>query len=139
MLNRLLARLQFKILFSLFLFVVVLDQTTKILMRKYFPNAVVYNTGAAFGILEGWQPLFVGLAAVIFVASLWLMNKSRWLEFSLLAAGAIGNLIDRIFFGVVVDFIPAGFWPTFNVADAALSAAVLLLVVRIVGHPKYDA
>ena len=98
--------------------------------------------GAAFGILtntpELWRRLFfiiVTLVAVAVIAGLIWKAHERLLviAFSLIAGGAIGNLIDRIRFGEVVDFIQwyvkSYYWPSFNVADSAISIGVGLLVI----------
>lgn len=135
--------------------VVVLDQVTKLaavsLLDRESPVEVLpilnlvlaYNTGAAFSILStagGWQRwLFVGLALVICAFILhWLRSLPRIarltpLALSLILGGAVGNVIDRLRTGAVVDFIDfhAGgwHWPAFNVADSAICAGAALLVL----------
>jgi len=102
-----------------------------------------YNPGAAFSFLSsasGWQRwFFIGLALlVIGVLVVWLRRLTREqgrmaLALALILGGAAGNLIDRLFYGHVIDFIDlyygAWHWPTFNIADSAitLGAALLLL------------
>ena len=135
----------------------VLDQLTKMVASNHLvygvPRAVMpcfnwtllHNTGAAFSLLNdaaGWQRwLFSSIAVVVGSVVVWrlaTMERSERLEATALAfvlGGAIGNLIDRLRFGYVVDFIQvhyqeAWYFPTFNVADAAISVgAVLLLVI----------
>jgi signal peptidase II len=134
--------------------IVFLDQLTKFLAAGYllphepvtllpFLNlTLVHNTGAAFGFLSsasGWQNVFfiivaVTAAAAIVVLLYRLTPKDRWLgvALALILGGAIGNLIDRLTYGYVVDFIDVFYgpwhWPAFNVADSAITvgAAVLL-------------
>jgi len=135
--------------------VVLLDLYTKQLamqhLELYRPNAVfswlnftlAHNTGAAFSFLAssgGWQRWFLSAVAVIIVAVLlvWLWrlpHRARLLPsaLSLVIGGAIGNLIDRIRFGYVVDFIDVHYagwhWPAFNLADSAIVVGVILLLL----------
>ncbi|MCY4245658.1 MAG: signal peptidase II [Gammaproteobacteria bacterium] len=103
---------------------------------------LVYNPGAAFGLLSdagGWQTvLFATVAAAVsalVVFLLWKMQPgqpARAAGLCLILGGAMGNLSDRVFIGAVVDFVDLhyrGFhWPAFNIADAAISCGVFLLV-----------
>lgn len=142
--------------------VLVLDQLTKVLAERHlalhdpvpvlplFNLTLVYNRGAAFSFLNtagGWQRwLFAGVAlAVSAYIVYWLRSIPRgqlWLPtaLSLVLGGAVGNLIDRLRLGVVVDFIDVYYgtwhWPAFNVADAAISVgAVMLVVSALRGNP----
>ena len=106
--------------------------------------ALLHNPGAAFGILSnqsGWQVGFlVGvslLAAIGLVLWIWLQRDESFytlLPLVFVLAGAIGNGIDRVRFGFVVDFISLYYerwsWPTFNVADLVISLGVLLLILK---------
>ena len=98
------------------------------------------NTGAAFGILSDQRTLLIliTIAALIFI--FWYsfrFQNSRWMQCALgfLLGGAIGNFIDRIFLGSVVDFLQFGieskrlFWPTFNVADVSVCIGAGMLIV----------
>ena len=137
------------------LVVVVADQTTKVAAVALLdPGSSVeliptldlvlaYNTGAAFSFLStagGWQRwLFIGLAVVIcgFILH-WLRElprHARWypLALSLILGGAVGNVIDRVRIGAVVDFIDFHVgdwhWPAFNVADSAICVGAALVVL----------
>ena len=96
----------------------------------------IQNTGAAFGILDGNRFLFVifTLMLCVFMLSIW---KKPWmkryhLSVALIIAGAIGNSIDRIVRGYVVDFIDLSFFPAiFNVADIAVCCGTVLLALLI--------
>ena len=104
---------------------------------------LVHNRGAAFSFLAqagGWQQwLFSALAVIISVVCvLMLKNADRrdWqtaLPLALIIGGALGNLIDRIRFGYVIDFVHWYYgsfhWPVFNLADSAISIAAVLLIV----------
>ncbi|WP_018921323.1 signal peptidase II [Salsuginibacillus kocurii] len=134
--------------------IISLDQWTKRLVvnnmeiRESIPviDGFLYltshrNAGAAFGILQGQQWLFYIVTVVVTVALIYYMylyaGRSVWygLPLGLLLGGAIGNFIDRILFGEVVDFVDVYFgaysFPIFNVADAALVIGVILLLGRI--------
>ena len=137
--------------------VLVLDQWTKHLVdlhiRRhevvtiipgFFNLTNVRNPGAAFGIFSDmhsrWRSLFfilVTLVAVLVIAALIRKSHERLLvfAFSLIAGGAIGNVIDRIRYGEVVDFIQwyvkSYYWPSFNVADSAISIGVTLLAIDL--------
>jgi signal peptidase II len=103
---------------------------------------LVHNTGAAFSFLAdagGWQQWFFGsLAVIISIACVWMLAKSSrsdWrnaLPLALIVGGALGNLIDRIRFGYVVDFVHWYWrdfhWPVFNIADSAITLAAILLI-----------
>ncbi|GIX35667.1 MAG: lipoprotein signal peptidase [Lysobacteraceae bacterium] len=112
---------------------------------------LAYNTGAAFSFLaeaSGWQRwLFAGFAlgiSALLTHWLWRLPREDWrqaLPFSLIIGGALGNLVDRIRHGHVVDFIDwhwRGYhWPAFNVADAAIvTGAVALIVFSFVRSGK---
>ena len=133
----------------------VLDQITKhwvagsmdlyqsVNMTAFFNITYVHNPGAAFSFLAdqpGWQRWFfaaiAAIASVIFVV--WLAktpkeNKSLSIAFALMLSGALGNLIDRVLLGYVIDFldfyIGSYHWPAFNVADSAIFVGALLMVL----------
>ena len=133
--------------------IVVIDQITKyVVVQKFtlhetlyvtsFFNWVrVHNTGAAFSMFAdagGWQRLFFIVVAI--VASVWVVwllrrypqQKLFCLALGMILGGAIGNLIDRVLYGHVVDFVQvhyAGyFFPAFNVADSAITCGAALLI-----------
>jgi signal peptidase II len=133
--------------------IVVIDQITKyFIMQKFalhetlfvtpFFNLVhVRNTGAAFSMLAnagGWQRVFfIAIAVVASVWVVWLLRrhpgqKLFCLALGMILGGAIGNLIDRVWLGSVVDFVQvhsAGyFFPAFNVADSAITCGAALLI-----------
>lgn len=144
--------------FGLSAAVVILDRLTKwwaleallphrpVEILPVFNLTLVFNRGAAFSFLAnagGWQRMFfVVLALAISIGlAAWLIRSAwqqRWLAASLalILGGAIGNVIDRIRLGYVVDFLDfhaAGWhWPAFNVADSAITVgAVMLLIVSL--------
>ncbi|MGH8234878.1 MAG: signal peptidase II [Rhodanobacteraceae bacterium] len=141
--------------------VIVLDQITKAIVLRTLvpdmPHAVIphflnwtlaFNRGAAFSFLAdgaGWQTWLFGLLAVAVSIGLivWLTRTRRgdWrtaLPVALIIGGALGNLIDRLVHGRVTDFIQVYWhtwsWPTFNIADSAITVgAVALIVFGLIG------
>ncbi|MEJ2671947.1 MAG: signal peptidase II [Deltaproteobacteria bacterium] len=137
----------------------VLDQVSKALISLKLPvggkapvipgllNLVnIHNKGAAFGLFSGWSAqyawlFFVATTALVLAVLgylLWRLPEDHWpaaLGYSLILTGALGNLIDRLRLGEVVDFIDVYYghyhWPAFNVADSlvCVGAAVLVWVV----------
>ena len=134
--------------------VVILDQLTKIgfdtrlqygeriHIAPFFDFTLLYNPGAAFSFLAdetGWQRWFftaLALCAVVFI--LWMMHKNRhqhrfMLALALILGGALGNVIDRIAYGHVVDFLlfywHQWYYPAFNIADCAITGGAILLIV----------
>ena len=98
------------------------------------------NTGAAFGILSDQRTLLILITVAALIFIFWYsfrFQNSRWMQCALgfLLGGAIGNFIDRVFLGSVVDFLQFGieskrlFWPTFNVADVSVCIGAGMLIV----------
>ncbi len=95
------------------------------------------NSGAAFGILPNQGNLFILIAVAVVIAIVvyyrqlpagdWLIRISLGLQLG----GAIGNLLDRLRLGYVIDFIDISFWPIFNLADASITIGILLIVYRL--------
>jgi len=135
------------------LIVMLLDQFTKVLIvgsfqlgesslvTSFFNVVRVHNSGAAFSFLagaSGWQRwFFVGLGAVAAVFITWMLLRHGQqtlfaFALSMILGGAIGNVIDRLLYGHVVDFIQvhwAGwYFPAFNVADSAISVGAACLI-----------
>ena len=143
---------------------VALDQATKLAigatMRLYesipvisfFNLTYVHNEGAAFSFLSdagGWQRwFFSGLAAIIsIIIGIWLarLKKHEILlatSLALILGGAIGNLIDRLAYGYVIDFLDFYYktwhWPAFNVADSAITIGVGLMVLESFSDSKHE-
>ncbi len=144
--------------------VLLLDQVTKYLIVSrvrmneiipvipgFFNITHVHNRGAAFSLLatapEAFRGAFFIIITVIAVAVIaFLIVKTREplsvISFSLIAGGAVGNLIDRVRHGEVVDFIQwyvkSLYWPSFNVADSAITIGVALLAIEMVFVKKTE-
>lgn len=135
------------------LLVILADQFTKLLIlssfqygdsrfvTSFFNIVRVHNTGAAFSFLAGaagWQRWFfigLGLAATVFIV--WMLRRHGHqtlfaLALALILGGAIGNVVDRLLHGYVVDFIQlhwrGWYFPSFNIADSAISVGAALLI-----------
>ncbi|MDX2418105.1 MAG: signal peptidase II [Xanthomonadales bacterium] len=112
-------------------------------LTSWLNMTLAHNYGAAFSFLSdagGWQRwLFTGLASVVtIVLIVWLFRLQAWEKMTaaalgLIIGGAVGNLIDRINHGYVVDFIDVYYrdwhWPAFNLADSAITCGVILLLI----------
>ncbi len=140
--------------------IVLLDQATKAwiehafafgerlpIIPGWFDLTLVYNKGAAFSFLSdaaGWQRWFfigIGVAATVFIV--WLLRRHAGermfsLALALIMGGAIGNVVDRVFRGQVVDFFLAYYdryhFPAFNVADSAITVGAALLILDELGR-----
>ena len=107
----------------------------------------VRNSGAAFGMFPQGGTLFLAIAVVVVCAIAWYYlqrahTSPLWVRLSLglMLGGALGNLVDRVRFGYVVDFIDLGWWPVFNVADSSIVVGVTLLAVYMAFiQPKHAA
>jgi len=134
--------------------IIAIDQATKVAMLRafapgevrpftsFFSLVLAFNTGAAFSFLanaSGWQGQFltgVGIAAALFI--LWLLARHGAqtifsLALALILGGALGNVVDRLMYGHVVDFLLFHYrglsWPAFNVADSAIVGGAGLLIL----------
>lgn len=106
------------------------DRLAKILIQEK-----TRNYGAAFGILQGYKVLFIIVSFILIAVIIYYMRKAKtWLlvlSLALILAGTISNLMDRLFFGYVIDVINPGFIPSFNIADVSNTAGAVLLVAYI--------
>ena len=135
--------------------IVISDQITKQLVlsnlkeigsipiiQNIFHLTYVENRGAAFGILQNQKYFFVIMKFIVITAIIYVLIKHKDLRksvvicLSLIVGGAIGNLIDRLRFGFVVDFFDFIIWPVFNIADMAIVLAQILLIYIVL---KYDS
>ena len=136
------------------LIVVLFDQISKITMSRllafgqsepvtsFYNLVMVYNKGAAFSFLadqQGWQRyLFAGISLAASLLIIWMLKRNPsqrlfcW-ALALILGGAIGNLIDRLAYGHVIDFLDVYFygwhWPAFNVADSAITIGAGLFIL----------
>lgn len=141
------------------LFIILLDQATKYSIQEqvplhhrievipgFFNLTHVRNPGGAFGILVGKRSglgtvFFVGVSVIAIGSILFLIRRARedektlTLSLSLVLAGAIGNLIDRLRYGEVIDFLEfylsSFYWPAFNIADSAICIGIGLMAIQM--------
>lgn len=150
---------------ALSLVILIFDQWSKIAiddsMRLYesiaiFPHfnlTYVRNTGAAFSFLSdagGWQRWFFSVMAlaisIVLVIYLWRLKKQETLlavALALVLGGAIGNLVDRLLYGYVIDFLDLYYqtwhWPAFNIADTAISLGIFLMLLENFGIGSHSS
>lgn len=111
---------------------------TKVLIPNFFNITLVHNTGAAFNILTGNRVLLIVIGVTAFIGLLIYLRRydsltdMDILTYSLLLGGIMGNLIDRIFHGYVIDYISLIFngkyFPVFNFADICIVVSIILLI-----------
>ncbi len=144
-------------------FIIALDQITKSLVhlklsvgeslpviKNVLHITLVTNTGAAFGIFKNATPVFIliSISAVIFVSVLiiniikkasFFKNLRFDIALLLIISGALGNLIDRIRLGYVIDFIDVRIWPVFNIADTSITIGTCLLLLSFLKNTDSSA
>jgi signal peptidase II len=97
----------------------------------------ILNPGAAFGILENQRFFFILIAVILIFAIVYFyskiikLNKLFQLGIAMLFSGAIGNMIDRIFIGKVIDYIDFRIWPIFNLADIAIVCGCIIIIYEL--------
>jgi signal peptidase II len=157
---------KYTIFFLTVVTVTLLDQATKafihstmslyssrVMIDGFLSITYVRNPGAAFGFLAQAPPFFrsvffvlVTLLAIGMILYYLITSRADQpglvLALSLIFSGALGNLIDRLRFGEVIDFIDVYFrshhWPAFNVADSAISVGAMIMILEMVRHSKDD-
>lgn len=143
---------------ALALILLLIDQITKYLVDTFivygstiniipiydFLNITnIHNTGAAFSIFQGRNFAFAFLIIIFLTAlAIWLyknhfkLSKIQKYAFALILSGGLGNLIDRLLRGAVIDFIDIGInnlrWPSFNVADSCITIAASLIIIEMI-------
>lgn len=131
-----------------FCLIIVVDQMTKILAKNilcdgnnidispWFHLILSYNTGAAWSMFSGYSTILAMLGIIMLVYFIrlyrrWESKSERW-SLPFICAGILGNTIDRIVYGHVIDFISIDIWnyrwPTFNIADSSIFAGVIILL-----------
>ena len=121
--------------------VLLADQLTKFFVRTSFELgetkslfSYVQNKGSLFGAMQGSVIPLIIISIVALAILIYYYNKLKestflYTMYALLIAGILGNLIDRIFLGYVVDFIDFRFWPVFNIADICITVSIIGLLI----------
>ena len=144
----------FKVL-SVSSLVVIVDRLTKyVLFRNLslgesvkvvpglFHITLVLNSGAAFGLFKGRSVFFTVSTALVIVFICFYILRGGCKDLLTLTAlglvlgGAAGNLIDRVLFGYVIDFLDFRIWPVFNIADASITIGAFILAVRLIFNKR---
>jgi len=146
------------------LFSLVLDQVTKAMataylqmwtpveVMPYFNLMLAHNTGAAFSFLAdagGWQRWFfsilaflVSIAIIVWIKKLKPEEKTLGIALAFILGGAVGNLIDRLRFGYVVDFLDFyvgdAHWPAFNIADSSIFIGAAIMIISSFRQPAAE-
>ena len=144
--------------FAVAALVVIIDQSTKRLIWEFYQYTggtdildgflrfrLSKNTGAVFGIMSGSRALLIIITIISIIALILFAYRmrhapaSRRVCLGLVLGGAFGNLVDRLATGEVLDFIDMGIaayrWPTYNVADIAVTVGAVLLIIGFIRHP----
>lgn len=114
----------------------------KPVMGHFLYFTQVHNTGGAFGLFSNFSLLFVIMGVLVPVLILIFFKKlidkgPAWIVgTAFILGGAIGNLIDRVLYGYVIDFIDVRFWPIFNVADISITVGIGILFIVIMREGK---
>ena len=134
--------------------IIITDRITKIffskllslgetlpIIRNVFHLTLVHNTGIAFGLFKDQGIVFIIIpiiAVILLIFNIFYYRNNKELSriylfgFSLILGGAIGNLIDRIAFGYVIDFIDLRIWPVFNIADSAITVGAVIIAIKCI-------
>ncbi len=137
--------------------VLILDQGTKYavlsgmiegdsypIIENVFHLTFVRNPGAAFGMMPNKTYFFISVSLVVLAGIIYyyrtIPKEQKWLRIAmgLVAGGAVGNLIDRVRFGHVVDFFDFRVWPVFNIADSAIVVAVAIIFLYLIREGKNE-
>ena len=107
---------------------------SKVLIPEFLSLTYTTNTGAIFGMLRGMNTLLIVVGLVIIIWLIYYLYTETKSEntsyfFALIIGGAVSNLIDRVVYGSVIDFINFYFWPTFNIADSAITVGVIAIII----------
>lgn len=113
-------------------------------IKDVFHITIVFNTGAAFGILNN-KNCFLVCISVIFIIFLLIIisrdNEKNFLtklSYGLILGGALSNLFDRILYGYVIDYLDFQIWPVFNLSDACITIGVSLIILQSIKQRKNE-
>jgi len=131
---------------TLFAVLLFIDQYTKHIIRTEFPlyynvkvlpglwHTYVQNTGATWGMMQDSNVFFIWISVIAFGLLLYFYDQFSTtfekIAYTLLLVGLWGNLIDRVSFGFVIDFIDFGWFPVFNIADSCITVGIILFLLE---------
>lgn len=127
---------------SFILFIILIDQTSKYIVLSNSSNTLellsfleltlITNTGASFGIFQNSNYILALLGILIILIFVYIYSNTSEvyskLSISMIIAGGIGNTLDRLLNGYVIDFINFSFWPAFNIADTFITIGAMILI-----------
>ncbi|UCC95627.1 MAG: signal peptidase II [Candidatus Omnitrophota bacterium] len=105
------------------------------IIKGIFHITVVFNKGAAFGILRGKTTFLIYIGLIFILFFLFFMRKEKekklpfLISYGLILGGAFSNLCDRVFLGYVIDYIDLRIWPVFNLSDTCISVGIFILLL----------
>jgi signal peptidase II len=128
--------------------VTIIDQLLKLAAQSFLPGQPVpligivklsytQNTGAAFSLFTGFSGYLAVIGLVVAASIIYFQRRLKfndyWLQFGLafILGGSLGNLLDRLLHGFVIDYIDLTYWPVFNLADVMINLGVLLIVIKL--------
>ena len=126
----------------LVVWLIAVDQLTKLMVRVMTPDIYIgilslhltTNTGAIFGYFKGMNSVFILLSFIVIGVLIYHfreLSHKNWAPMAMVLAGVLGNLIDRLLLGHVIDFIDFRIWPVFNIADSAVTISVVFLIILL--------
>ena len=123
------------------LLVLLLDRLIKVLHLTASGDRTVRNSGMAFGMFQGNSVAIVIVSLLLLAACFFLLRKSRPsglapIALSMIAGGALGNIVDRVFYGYVIDMFPFFGWFVFNAADVGVVAGAVLCGWSLLFRPQ---
>lgn len=136
---------------TIFLSIIILDQLTKFFIKSFFivgSSKVIIknifsltyttNTGISFGLFKGFNEIFIIISVIvlIFFGYIYYKNKRYPIQIAFICAGIVGNLIDRIILGHVIDFLDFWIWPVFNLADSSISIGIVWLIIMLLKNKE---
>jgi len=135
--------------FTISITIILVDRVTKLfftdllslneslpVIHNVLHMTLVHNTGIAFGLLQGQSVviIIIPIVALLLIFNIYYyrrndeaLSRSYIIGFSLILGGAVGNLIDRISYGYVIDFLDFQVWPVFNIADSAITGGAVII------------
>lgn len=137
--------------------VIITDQASKIwvsnnmelwesipVIPKIFHITYIQNPGSAFGLLRFSNITFIMIGILIIILGILFLtrvarhNKLVFFSFVLILGGSLGNIIDRLRIGKVIDFLDFRIWPIFNIADSAINIGILLLIIHLLFQKEHE-
>jgi|SRR3989344_4136507 len=105
-----------------------------LITKELFKQNSIKNSGTLFGLFQNTNVIFVIFTVVVMVVILHSYKKEKSLQpgFNFILAGGFGNLVNRLQYGYVIDFIDFGLWPVFNFADLFVVIGIVLIVIKII-------